>query len=269
MAGILFTDLTSQYFVQGFNTIARSTTSITLSNGIARSVPSSWNIEWGGRLDGLPDNISLDITKVGAGGCFPNPVSAVTPPSGIALSAIIIVDDTSGKNRPALVLVTGEDFIPEGYDTYALISATYIDSSGLISPLSYAGNGLVRDFTENSAVNVLTGSAASYTDVNLSNAGLVVDRSTTRYVDFVYGFTPAAANNVASIYPTGFSSPTFAPIQIKGSVAGVQIVGNFRMPIGVDPTNNPSITYKTTGGTLLLLVAGTGLDLPIGLGGNK
>lgn len=269
MAGFFFPDLTSQYYAQGFTVVSKSNTVITLSNGTARSVTNSFDIEWSGSLQGLPDNISLNINTVGPGGCFPNPVSVVTPPSGIAVSPLIIAGDTSGKNDPTLILVTGSDFMPSGYDVYALILAVYIDSLSRIALLDYKGSGLARDYTDDNALSVLSGSAAVYTDVNLSAAGLVVNEETSRYVQFVYGFTPVAAGNVASIYPTGTGNPTIAPVQIKASVAGVQVVGNFRMPIGTDPTGNPSITYKTTGGTLLLLVSGTGLDLPIGFGGKQ
>jgi hypothetical protein len=268
-------------FIEGFLPQSWTTTTAVYGAGSARAYCSDWVLEYPSNIAGAPGNITINTAVIGLNGCYPNPISAVTPSTGIQLVPVYAVGNSSGTTDgslnsntnviPALVIATAATgFVPAGNDMFRQVGFVLVNTSGQLVPYAMNGNYANRTVTLQDGIEFLTGGAvAGPTTVPIA-IGTLTSPSTTYYlpygivknVNIGYAFTPNAAADVASLIPYGLTSGTRAPVIIKASAA-VQVEGNVIMAVGND-LGNAAVNYSltSTSDVLSLWLSGFDYNLP-------
>lgn len=258
------TDLSSQFWIQGFQPQSFSSTTITYSQGTARSLANGWAIEVA-QEPGFPASFTIDTSVQGAGGIFPGNLTSITPGSGLAFAPVAALGDASGKNTPSMCILTA-GALPEGYNTVAIVGFALVNNTGNLVPYTMGGNYNRRNVMLKDAIQVLNaGNDTTYTVLNLSSLAQVVPGSQNCVdVDLLYSYTPTAAGSTLDLVPTGLTVSATPPIRVKSNTAAVEIIGNFVMNVG-NSGSDSAVSYKTSnaGDAVDLYVSGFTMDLPL------
>jgi hypothetical protein len=285
-------NLTSLAFIQSFLPTSFTATTVVFSQGAARSYASDWVMDYTGTIQGLPGEITVDVTTIGVNGCFPVALSAVTPSAGFAVLPVFAVGNSSGVTNgsldplntivPGLVVsTTGYDatsglpnpgFVPAGYDSYRFVGIVVIDDTGALIPYAMNGSYNSRQVMFKDALQVLSaGALVGPTKVDLrlgdpTNGG-ILPSSIVQSVNILAEFTNNTADDTAYLIPFGLTSTSQPPIMLKGSANTVPVWSNVVMAVGND-SGIAAIDYSVsaTDCTLSLWLAGFTFNPPF-LGG--
>ena len=221
----------SNPFVTGFNMAVTGNTTFTLTPGAARAMTSDFVISYPSYSANLPALITVDVSTVGANGCFPVALASL----GLGLQTqfpVYIIEKSSGTTdgslNPAVnavcVVATGNNFLPAGYDAFRRIGWVYIDDVTLhILPMTQSGNGNERTYVlQDPLTPVSGGNATAQTVVDLTiNDGAVPAIPNVKVLLNVE-IAPSAANGYVCVEPGNATAASLAPVEIIGSVAAVK-----------------------------------------------
>ena len=221
-------DYQSNAFVSGFNMTVLSTTTLAVGPGAARSFGNDGVISYPNDLSFANPYLVADITLVGAGGCFPSAISDMTLTNNTVFGVYVIENSggTTGGSlnptvSPALVIATGDNFLPQGFDSFRRVGLVYISSStNLILPWIQTGNGSEKTYLFQDIVNALSAgnsTVASSIDLTVGNGVIAPGLSANLFLGI--NFTADAAGDYASIWPTNYLFNVAAPVSIVNPAA--------------------------------------------------
>lgn len=265
------TDYATPLFVQGLYPIAFTTTTVEWHVGAARANATGFIMEYTGVDSNVPGTITIDTSVLGANGCYPFAISAVTPVSGLNIRPVYMIGKSSGTTggslnsnvAPAMVIATGDtNFVPAGYDVFQEVGFVVINSSGELVEYAIHGYRNIREVMFQDPIQVLNaGNSTTADQIDLSPLRV----NGTLKVNLQIDFTPAAVGNILSLAPTGLSPASTYPVRVKAAAAAEQI-NMVEMPVGYDSANAvPSIDYlvSAAGDAATIYVAGFTYEVPI------
>lgn len=250
----------SPWFVQGFDILEMTGTTITMGPGITRSIQSDFIIQTSSYVPNISPFLSVDITKQGLGGWFPIFIDYTAIFPGFLVPILIgVVGDSKGVNKPQAILFSQIDRLPDGYDSFSIVQLTFLTSSG-IYPYLQTGSSANRVYSYG-PFNVLTnGQATGITKIDLDDGGIPVGNM-VKNVYFNYSFTPNASNDSALFYTRMSGVPASCSIT-KGIAAATPTKGNFMMGI---QDSKGRIYYSLTSNLDSLNLDVTGMEVNLSL----
>ena len=281
------TDQTNPLFFQGLlattflNAVGSlgGCTQIQFTPGLARSNGSAFLSTYGGSIANQPGNITVDSTIVGANGCYPLPISAITPASGsYAFAPCYLCTNSAGTTGgslnpnvgPAIVIGTAATgFVPPQFDTWQEVGFVIIQSDGSLEPYIMNGNFETRTVLFQTVKPILVAGAAvtpTAFSIQLGAAGSFLSATRVRNVNLLLDFTPVTITDVGVIAPTGVlltlnNSPT-----VNASVTTVGQFSTMILPVGTDVNGNAALQYEVTSGTATLSAGLMGFDYQVPFG---
>lgn len=204
-----YPDLSSEPIIYGFELVVTGSTTFTLTPGLARAFTSSDIISYPGNEAGFSGLITIDISKVGALGCYPNSLSVLTDSTSLS---VYILGDSTGKNSPTFVVATGNLFLLPGYNIWRKIGTVYVNSSiNSLYEFTQTGTGierqyiLIEPFPGN---NFTTGNFHPFT---VNTGGFPCNPNFAEEALFARAIIPASVTDYVSI--TSFDH--FGPLNLK------------------------------------------------------
>ena len=249
-------DLQSDPFITGFNYQYLTATTFSISPGAARAYTSDFVIQYPATLPGLPSSIIVDTTTIGAGGCYPISAALAAPTNDTSFGIYAIgkssgtTDGSLNNNVSASVVVaTGNNFLPAGYDSWRRIGTVYITAGTNNQILMFQdGFDLNRNYSLQSFVPIVTGGAStSLALVDVSAVEGPCNPFFTSQVGIQTVFTPAAAGNQISFAPSNVTGGN--TVRFAGQVAAVAIIETFNMTPSI-VSGDAAIYYAVTAGTM-------------------
>lgn len=223
-------DYSSAPFVAGYNLKITGNTTFTLSAGCARAFNSGFVIEYPAYLPAAPAFLTCDISTVGLGGCYPNSIASL----GLATNqtfGVYVIAQSSGTTGgslnpvvlPQVVVATGNNFLPAGYDAFKRVGYVSVNhsTSHLISMQQF-GNGNERTYVfADPIVGVSAGASTTPAIIDLTSGDGLIPGFKNIEVLLNVQITPAAAGGYVSVEPGSLTAASLAPITVYGSVASV------------------------------------------------
>lgn len=213
-------DYSSPAAVMGYNLTIASTTTFTLSAGYARALCNGFGIAYPGNVAGLPSSLTVDITDLGANGCYPVLISDIVT-SDFTVYGVYVIGDSSGANTTAAVVATGNNFLPDGYDVFRRVGLVYIDdTTDTLISWSQSGNGNDKTYVlADPYVALSAGAATTFTAINLTSTDAPIMPDANVEVLLNVSITPNAADGYVCVEPGLLTAASVSPAQIFGSVA--------------------------------------------------
>lgn len=247
----------SPWFVQGFDILEMTSTTVTLGPGSTRSNSSNFIMQIPGDAPGRAGTYTIDITKQGIGGMFPTVFNLSTLPFGNFFGfPIAVIGDSSGTNPIEMVIMTDFKKLPEGYDSFSFVQIAYLTSSGLLQVQQSGSNGN-RLYTFGITQILNNGTANSPTPINLFGFG-VPPGKLVKNLYLNYRYTPAVSINEARLRSNLAISGSNVIIS-KGNT-GLQ-----RNNIVIAPGDDGQIYYSLSGvgDDLDLWISGIEIEIPL------
>ena len=223
-------------FVSGFRQTVVSTTTFTVMAGFARALCNNNIIQFPSTAANGPGVITVDITTVGANGCFPVsiaslgltantlfPVYICSNSSGTGLgTANPIAGGTTTNTSSIVIVATGNNFLPAGYDTFHRIGWCPIaHATSHIIPYTQSGHGNEKTYMFQDPITGVSGGAATaQTVIDLTSGDGLIPPNISVNVFLNAAITPNAAGGYVSIEPGNLTAASVAPIQVFGSATG-------------------------------------------------
>jgi hypothetical protein len=221
-------DYSSVPFVAGFRLNITGNTTFTLSAGCARAFNSGFVIEYPAYLPAAPAFLTCDISTVGLGGCYPNSIASL----GLAANqtfGVYVIAQSSGTTGgslnpvvlPQVVVATGNNFLPAGYDAFKRVGYVSVNhSTSYLISMQQSGNGNERTYVFADPIVALSaGASTTPAIIDLTaSSGLIPG---FKHIDVLLNveITPAAADGYVCIEPGSLTAASVSPVQIFGSVA--------------------------------------------------
>lgn len=216
--------------VSGYNMAITGSTTFTVSPGYARSLCSDFAISFPSFQPNTPSVLSVDISTVGPGGCYPNSIASLGLTHNTIFGVYVLGNSagtTGGSlvdtaNATEVVVATGNNFLisPE-YDSYRRIGLVYVDhSTGYLIPFQQSGNGTSKTYVLQDPVVALTaGAATAATVVDLTaNDGAIIPNTNVNVL-LDAKIVPNAAGGYVALEPGSLTAASATPVEIYGSVA--------------------------------------------------
>lgn len=127
----------SPMFVSGLKQTILDETHFTISSGCARDVLSDFALVFDGLSGENPGFLTVDVSKVGLNACYPWALDKL-PYINNTIFPVYIVGNPSGTgvNRsPAVIVATGDEFLPENYSAYCRIGFVTVFYDAAEGPL--------------------------------------------------------------------------------------------------------------------------------------
>ena len=258
-------DYSTNPFVTGLKITVTGNTTFEVSAGAARAQNSNFVIEFPGNAPSAPAVLTCDITDLGANGVYPKSIASLSLANKTLMGVYIVANSagTTGGSlnagiSPAIIVATGDNFLPSNYDVFRRIGFVYVDdATGNLIPMSQSGMSNDRTYAINDSVLALSaGAATTRTAVNLSSGDGVVPPKPDVLVYFVSIITGNAANAFGQVFATG-NAGSGNPGGTITPVATGQLGAQFCMPAGQNNAGAASVDY-------LVNNAGTALTLAVG-----
>ena len=167
--------------------------------------------------------VTVDVSTVGANGCYPVSIASLGLTNNTVFPVYVLSNSSGGDNEnTAVVVATGNNFLPPNYDSFRRIGWAFIAySTGYLLPYVQSGHQTERLYILQDPVTVLSaGAATTKTTLDLtSTVGLVPPNRNVEVVLNVE-ITPNAADGYVVLEPSLLTSGSLPPTQIFGSVAG-------------------------------------------------
>lgn len=162
-------DFQSSAFVNGFELAITGDTLFTVQPGMARAMASDFVIAYPSFSANLPAEIEVDIAEVGPNGCFPVSIDslALADKTMFGVYAIAKSSGTTGGSlnaelATAIVVATGNNFLPAGYDVFRRIGLVYVDdATGFLIYMAQSGHANERIYRLNEGPLALSGGNAT------------------------------------------------------------------------------------------------------------
>ena len=261
--------------VSGFRLEVASTTTLTLGPGFARAYANDAPLFYSPNLPGLPGNITIDITTVGAGGCYPRLIADASLTSKTVFG-VYVIGNSSGLSGTlstaapvSAVLATGNNFLPTGYDSFRRVGLAYVDNAtGLLIAWKQTGNANDREYwLQDGVLAVDAGSATSPTNVDLTEVDGVIMPGRPSMVKMQLMLATTGAGQEGFVQPVGLTSSTMTPVAIQAAAAGTS-VAMAEIVCGVLGTaavpGNAAIKYNTNNAAADFTIAVAGFTDSLG-----
>jgi hypothetical protein len=221
-------------YISGMNVSVASNTVMAIAPGMCRDFNDNIDMEYD-----VP--LYLNSAVNGAGGLDFGTILAA------ANYNLWAIADSSNKHPPSGLISLQANvapLLPLGYDSRRLIGMVTTSSSNF-QAASVLNANYYKGYFLQPAVSVLSGgNATSFTAVDLSTP---IPTTTDPFVIAVatVTFIPAAAGDVVTFRPTGYTGTTANLPTIVGIAAGVAQTNNIVLNVGVG-SSKPEIDYKVT-----------------------
>lgn len=245
----------SHEYIQGLNISIASTTVLAIAPGQARD--SSNNIDMPVSWVNLQGNVNPPILANN----YQQPLfinSAVNGVNGLDAGtlaastqyAVYLIADSRGYNNVAGLLTLSSNafpLMPNGYDSMRLLGFIATDAS---VHFVYATNkpqnmsGALGYFVSPAASVLAGGNSTTFTGVDC-NTPVPAGTLPNVILELLVTFTPAAANDVVQLRPTG-STATTGLVTIVGAQAGVAQTQYQQVIAGVNGSSHTSFDYLVT-----------------------
>ena len=249
-------------FVSGFRIIVTGNTTFTVSPGACRALTSTNIIQFPSFSAGLPALLTVDVSTVGANGCYPNSIASLglthNTTYGVYICSVSSGTVASSSTpsvttgAPIVVVATGNNFLPAGYDTFRRIGLVQIaHSTGYLIPMTQSGHQSERVYTLQDPFVALSAGASTtpaVIDLTANDAPIVPNQ----YVDVILNveITPNAADGYVCVEPGTLTAGTVSPLQIFGSVAAHKNSSYARVTATPNATTgNANIQYFVDNGS--------------------
>lgn len=240
----------SQWFLNGFEfsmSFALNTTVFTLNPGIVRSLTSDLIIR-------SPTQLSCDISTVGPGGCYPILPLDIPIVNNTTCPVYICWDKTNTviTQNPCLITATANEFLPNGYNEFARVSLSYVNSAnapingvpGTLYPWAQSGAGSDKEWVLTVPRVIITGGTATTpTLLSLSSQNKIMPP-----LPFVKGIftTRFQAANPSATLVISFDNSAITnqanALQVSPTTTGQDGI-TFPMVCGQDPISNDGAIY--------------------------
>jgi hypothetical protein len=152
----LVPDYSSNPFISGYEMVIKNPgsvwqqggTIVSLKPGSARAFNSQFIITFNPYLISSPSpTLDIDITKLGALGCYPRPLSDFVLGLQINTFNVYVLGDSSGINPTTAIICTGNNFLLPGYDKWRKVATAIINGSfNQLYQITQTGSGIERDY---------------------------------------------------------------------------------------------------------------------------
>lgn len=222
-------------YISGMNVSVASTTVMAIAPGQCRDQNDNVDMAYDSVL-------LLNSAVTGAGGLDFGTLAASTN-----YNIWAIADSTNKKVSSGVISLQANlaPLLPFGYDTMRLIGMVTTDGSTHFVTTHLLNASGYKGFYLQPAVSVLSaGNATSFTAIDMSTP---IPTTTTLFVIALATatFIPAAANDVATFRPTGYTGTTANLPTIVGAAAGIAQTQNIALNCGVG-ASKPEVDYKVT-----------------------
>lgn len=222
-------------YISGMNVSVASTTVIALAPGQCRDQNDNIDMEYDNAL-------YLNSAIKGAGGMDFGVLLASTN-----YNIWAIADSSNKLPNSGLISLQANvaPLLPYGYDSMRLIGMDITDSSAHFIAADVLNSSGYKGFYLQPSVSVLSGgNATSFTAIDLSSA---IPTTSDVFVIALatVTFIPAAAGDVVTFRPTGYTGTTANLPTIVGVAAGVAQTNTISLNCGVGSTK-PEVDYKVT-----------------------
>lgn len=261
----------SNPFVSGYEMAVTGNTTLTVNSGAARALTNNYIIQYPSFSPSVPGVITVDVSTVGLNGCFPVsiaslglsyntlfPVYVIANSSGtFAANSIDASTPTFSSAGPAVVVATGSNFLPNGFDMFRRIGWVFIDeSNGHLINMVQSGHGNDRTYLIPAPVAALSGgNQTGATAVDLSVHSGVVPASAGIIVTLSVAFTANSAGDYCELTPYNLSS--VAGVTVASPAAALMTV-NQDIITGVNSSGNAAINYLVSSGSDALTLSVSG-----------
>jgi len=277
----------SDPFISGLNLTVVDANTFTISPGVARDLISDYAISFDPLSTGL-QNITVDLRNTGPNGCFPVPMSTLLPTYNTVYCVYLIANTagtTTGSNNPlvnpAVVVATGNEFLPEGYDAYRRIGYIFVNGVngpntgpvGTINLWIQSGNGNERLYQlQTSRIRFSGAGATTYSPISLTSnpsgqAGIVPLRNGI-FCTFTYRLAVGTAGDDIFFSTDGYdaiTAPSPFVVLIGNTTTTAQSEGNFSLLSQLNANGTDTqIFYKFSGAGGSIQVNNTGFVDSIG-----
>lgn len=204
-------NFSSNPWIEGFEQKYVSDTIFTVGPGAARALTTDFVISYPTNVPGSNGLIRVDTSVIGLNGCYPRALSELNLTHNTVFSVYIVASSSgtsSGNNSTSVIVATGDNFLPDGYDAYRRIGLIYIFQSDLsIAPWTQSGLGAYRKYTLKTPVNaVQNGSVTTLTPVDLSINHGVVPPGNPSDIMITWAVTNSDDNQTVTFSPGGVGS---------------------------------------------------------------
>lgn len=259
-------DFSSNPFVTGFELAVTGNFTFTVQPGAARALTSDFVIEYPSFIPNLPAVITADVSTVGLNGCFPHSIASLGLADHTMFGVYIIANSagTTGGSlnsniAPAVVVATGNNFLPAGYDVFRRIGYVLIDdANGHLIFMEQSGRGNDRQYHLNAGpLAVSAGNATIATSLDLTAGDGVVPPGAGQNVILGLVINGNAANAYLRVYPTG-NTVGNGTAGLITPVATQTLAAEGELNVGVNNIGNASIDYlvNNAGTTATIVVNG-------------
>ena len=212
----------SHPFVTGYHLIHGSVNTLSMTPGAARAYANDFVISNDGRLPGTNGNLQLDTTVVGLGGCSPVLMSEAAPVDNTSFG-VYVLGDTSGARPTAVVIATGDDFMPEGYDAWRRVGMVQnVGGTDDLVFMEQNGLGTERAYHLQSSIPlVVAGNFTGFGIVDMTSGNAPCHPELTSHAIMSVEYTPALASNLFEMALATAPAPTTWPVRLSSSVDAV------------------------------------------------
>lgn len=214
--------------VSGYHLDFISPIQMFLNPGYARAFGSDFGISYPGNVPSGSPYILLDLTVLGAGGCYPKLASDLSLANDTVFGIYVIAKSsgtTNGSLNPAVnvsaVIATGDDFLPPGYDVFRRVALCYIDSAtGLLIKWIQAGEGSDKQYLlQDPVLAVSAGVSTTDVDLDLTSGDGVIPPGHANYAQLNISLVAGAAGQSVSVAPTVLNATTLPPLTFVATAA--------------------------------------------------
>jgi len=240
-------DFQSDPWISGFELSVLSDTVIRVEAGAARCLWNDFIISYPSTSAGLAPYMTADTTVTGPNGCFPYPASVLDTSTNLVCGLYIVSNSSGSYNGtvPALIIATGNDFLPPNYNVYRRIGLVGFNTTGALISWSQSGTSLERTYSLYTPVNaVQNGTSSTFVPVDLTAGNGVVPPKYPTTVSFTFNATQTGEGQTAtfSADTTGISQIAYSSTSDSGTmVAGLNALGNASLRYKV--VSGESITW--------------------------
>lgn len=231
----------SDPFISGLSFTWLTATTFMISPGVCRAYGNDF-------VMALQAPVVVDTTLVGLNGCFPLAANVASPTNDTNFGIYLVADSTGvlgsvGGNSPKVVIATGNNFLPTGYQVWRRIGSVLITGGTNNMPvLQQTGSGIERKYSLQVAYSALTGgtdTAAALIDLSATNGPLNPNFTDKVFLQAVY--TPGNIANILSFSPSNATSSVW-PQRIQANVVSVPVIESIEVVAGV-VAGNAAVYY--------------------------
>jgi hypothetical protein len=234
--------------ITGYQLVITGNTTFTLSSGAARAYTCAAFITYPTFQVGLPALLEVDISTVGALGCYPISIADANLTDLTSIGVYVISDD-SGLTPVTAVIATADNFLLPGYNLWRRVGTVFIDdATGFIVKTTQSGQGNDRQYVmQDRLPGGIYGPTVLFAIPLSIGAGPCNPNFSTEIL-LQRTLTPNAITDKGYISPTAAGTTASLPYALQSPAAGggAVIIDEISCPVSL--INTGSIVYVTVVG---------------------